>query len=158
MDDLITMDESEEHQFDGAVRTDVRRGDRDLGPVAYAELAHDFADVDFHGGFGHAELATDYLVGVALAETNENGVLPLGKLGRMPRTVEATFDAAGRRACRRTGSLAGRKGRPPAREVAPASVVPVPEAVAPGKGRVVCIRSSAGALKVWLARMAVGGK
>jgi hypothetical protein len=67
----------------------MRGGDRDLGPVAYAELAHDFADVDFYGRFGHAELATDYLVGVALAETNENSVLPLGKLGRVPSAVEA---------------------------------------------------------------------
>ena len=78
------MGESAGHQFDGAVRADMRRGDRDLGPVADAKLAHDFADVDFHGRFGHAELATDDLVGVALAETNENGVLPLGKLGRVP--------------------------------------------------------------------------
>src|SRR5437899_5113932 len=45
--------------------------------------------MDLHGRFGHAELATDYLVGVALAEANENGVLPLGKLGRVPRAVEA---------------------------------------------------------------------
>src|SRR5438552_5072524 len=67
----------------------MRRGDRDLGPVAYAQLAHDFADMDFHGRFGHAQLATDYLVGVTLAEANENGVLPLGKLGREPRAVEA---------------------------------------------------------------------
>src|SRR6186713_729467 len=67
----------------------MRRGDCYLGPVAYAQLAHDFADMDFHGRFGHAELATDHLVGVALAETNEDGVLPLGKLGRVPRAVEA---------------------------------------------------------------------
>ena len=67
----------------------MRRGDRDLGPVAYAQLAHDFADMDFHGRFGHAELATDYLVGVTLAETNEHGVLPLGEPGRMPGAVEA---------------------------------------------------------------------
>src|SRR5256885_1398851 len=67
----------------------MRGGDRDLGPVAYAQLAHDFADMDFHGRFGHAELATDDLVGVALAETDENGVLPFGKLGRVPRAVEA---------------------------------------------------------------------
>src|SRR5215207_5706592 len=45
--------------------------------------------MDFYGRFGHAELATDHLVGVALAETNENGVLPLGELGRMPRAIEA---------------------------------------------------------------------
>src|SRR5258705_11391489 len=67
----------------------MRRGDRDLGPVAYAQLAHDFADMDFHGCFGHAELATDDLVGVALAEANQNGVLPFGKLGRGPYAVEA---------------------------------------------------------------------
>src|SRR5690242_10135741 len=67
----------------------MRGGDRDLGPVADAQLAHDFADMDFHGRFGHAELATDDLVGVALAETNENGVLPFGKLGHMPGAVEA---------------------------------------------------------------------
>ena len=67
----------------------MRGGDRDLGPVAYAQLAHDFADMDFHGRFGHAELATDDLVGVALAETDENGVLSLGKFGRVPSAVEA---------------------------------------------------------------------
>src|SRR6267142_240979 len=67
----------------------MRRGDRDLGPVAYAQLAHDFTDMDFHGRFGHAELATDHLVGVALADTDENGVLPLGKLGHGPYAVEA---------------------------------------------------------------------
>src|SRR5215213_6942575 len=45
--------------------------------------------MDFYGRFGHAELATDHLVGVALAETNQNGVLPLGKFGRVPRAIEA---------------------------------------------------------------------
>src|SRR5207237_2805613 len=57
-------------------------------PFAYDELAHDLANMDFHGRFGHAELATDDLIGVALAEANENGVLPLGKFGRVPRAVE----------------------------------------------------------------------
>src|SRR6185295_17710370 len=92
---LVRYGRSDRHRrfrrttFDGSVRADVRGGDCDLGPVAYAELAHDFSDVDFHCRFGHAELATDHLVGVALAETNENGVLPLGKLGRVPRAIEA---------------------------------------------------------------------
>src|SRR4030095_2443528 len=84
------------NQFDGAVRADWGRGDRDLGPVADAQFSHDFADMDFHGRFGHAELATDDLVGVALAETNENGVLPLGKLGRVPRAVGADEAMAAR--------------------------------------------------------------
>src|SRR3954470_17422717 len=75
-------------QFDRAVRADMRGGDRDLGPVAYAQLAHNFADMNFHGRFSHTELATDHLVGVALAETDENGVLPFGKLGRVPRAVK----------------------------------------------------------------------
>ena len=83
------MGEIRGDQFDGAVRADMRRGDRDLGPVADAKLAHDFADMNFHGRFGHTELATDHLVGVALAETNEDGVLPLGIFGRVPRAVKA---------------------------------------------------------------------
>src|SRR3954451_7607531 len=80
-------------QFDRAVRADMRGGDRDLGPVAYAQLAHDFADMDFHGRFGHAELAADDLVGVALAETDENGVLPFGKSGRVPSGAMVTRHA-----------------------------------------------------------------
>ena len=72
-------------------------GDGNLRPVAYAELAHDLSDVDFHGRFRHSELAADHLVGVAQAETGENSVLPLGKFGSRPNAAGSIAEPEARR-------------------------------------------------------------
>ena len=58
----------------------VRCEHRNLRPVVDAELAHDLADVDLHGGFRDAELASDDLVGRTLGKYLEDALLTIGHL------------------------------------------------------------------------------